>query len=634
MFSVNQLTLRFGDRALFDEISFMANKNDRIGLVGKNGAGKSTLLKIISGLQKADTGAIAVPKGTRIGYLPQEMEHHLKETVKNETMSALKELNTMNARIEEIHHLLENGTGFSDEQYMELAEELSVLSERVEIMGGSQVEEKVEKVLFGLGFERSDFDRLLSEFSGGWQMRVELAKILIQEPEVLLLDEPTNHLDIESIQWLEDFLKEHNNAIVLISHDRRFLDNITNRTIEIYNGDIYDYRANYSKYVTLRQEEIERQKAEQKNQEKYIEQTERLIDKFRAKSSKASFAQSLIKKLDRLEKVEVDEWNQSSVRIKFPPAPHSGKVVSEGHDLTKRYDDVTIIDHIEFFIGKGEKIAIVGKNGAGKSTLSKIIAGVENYEGEFKLGHNVNIGYFPQEAADMLDKEKTVFETIDDAAVGEIRKQVRTILGSFLFGGDDIDKKVKVLSGGERTRLALCKLLLEPCNLLILDEPTNHLDLASKEILKKALINYDGTLILVSHDRDFIQGITNRIFEIRNHKLSIHHFDIDEYLKMRKEQDKAATSQKNNVAKSEKKEKPVAAVAPVSDKKKIENQIRKTEEQISKLEAEIQSLEEKIAGLDYSDKENTEKTLGLYHSKKSELEKFLYEWEKLQEEIS
>lgn len=633
MFSVNKLTLRFGDRALFDEISFMAGKNDRIGLVGKNGAGKSTLLKVISGLQNADTGAIAVPKGTVIGYLPQEMEHNIGETVKNETMSSLKELVRIKDRIEEINKDLETATGFSDDQYMELAEELATLSEREMIMGGSQVEEKVEKILFGLGFVRSDFDRLLGEFSGGWQMRVELAKILLQEPEVLLLDEPTNHLDIESIQWLEDFLKVHNNTIVLISHDRRFLDNITNRTIEISGGQIYDYRANYTKYITIRTEEIERQKEAQKNQEKYIEQTEKLIDKFRAKASKASMAQSLMKKLDKIERIEVDEFNTSSVRIKFPPAPHSGKVIAEGHDLTKKYDQRVIIDKIEFYIGKGEKIAIVGKNGAGKSTLSKIVAGAENFEGDFKLGHNVNIGYFPQEAADMLDKELTVFETIDHVAVGEVRKQVRAILGSFLFGGDDIDKKVKVLSGGERTRLALCKLLLVPCNLLILDEPTNHLDLASKDVLKKALIAYDGTMILVSHDRDFINGISNRIFEIRDHHLSIHHFDIDEYLKMRKDQEKEPgklMAEKVVVKKEEKKPTPVNDSAPV--KKKNDNKIRMIEEKIGALEKQIAEMEDQIAVLDYSDKTKTEETLGKYNSKKAELEKLFSDWEVLQSE--
>ena len=633
MFSVNKLTLRFGERALFDEISFMAGKNDRIGLVGKNGAGKSTLLKVISGLQNADTGQVAVARGTVIGYLPQEMEHHVEETVKNETMSSLKELVKIKERIEQINNELETATGFSDDQYMELAEELASLSERENIMGGSQVEERVEKILFGLGFVRSDFDRLLGEFSGGWQMRVELAKILLQQPEVLLLDEPTNHLDIESIQWLEDFLKVHNNTIVLISHDRRFLDNITNRTIEISGGQIYDYRANYTKYVTIRSEEIERQKEAQKNQEKYIEQTEKLIDKFRAKASKASMAQSLMKKLDKIERIEVDEFNTSNVRIKFPPAPHSGKVIAEGHDLTKQYEARIIIDKIDFYIGKEEKIAIVGKNGAGKSTLSKIIAGVESFEGEFKLGHNVNIGYFPQEAADMLDKELTVFETIDHVAVGDVRKQVRAILGSFLFGGDEIDKKVKVLSGGERTRLALCKLLLVPCNLLILDEPTNHLDLASKDVLKKALISYDGTMILVSHDRDFINGISNRIFEIRDHHLSIHHFDIDEYLKMRKAQDKEPgklVAEKPVVKKEEKK----VVVEPVSvnAKKKNENKIRMIEDKISSLEKEIADLEEKIAVLDYSDKIKTEETLGKYNTKKSDLEKLFAEWEILQAE--
>lgn len=629
MFSVNQLTLHFGDRPLFDGISFMAGKSDRIGLVGKNGAGKSTLLKIISGLQKADTGEIAVPRGTRIGYLPQELDHNYKDTVKNETLSALKELQIIQARIEEIHQELEKENQ-PDDVYMDLAEELSTLSEREAMMDAGKIEEKVEKILFGLGFTKKDFDRMLVEFSGGWQMRVELAKILLQEPDVLLLDEPTNHLDIESIQWLEDFLKSHSNSIVLISHDKRFLDEITNRTIEIYNGNIYDYKANYSKYVNIRKEEIERQKETAKNQEKYIAQTEKLIDKFRAKASKASMAQSLIKKLDKIERVEVDEWNQSGVRIKFPPAPHSGKVVVEAHELVKRYDDKLILDHLEFYIGKGEKIVMVGKNGAGKSTLSRLVAGVEKYEGECKIGHNVNIGYFSQDAADTLDKSKTVFETIDDIAVGEVRKQVRTMLGSFLFGGDDIDKKVSVLSGGERTRLALCKLLLVPCNLLILDEPTNHLDLASKEILKKALINYDGTMILVSHDRDFIDGITNRIFEIRDTKLSIHHLTIDEYLKYRKDMDGGLATKRELRVEPKVEKVKVVQNNDSKEQKKNEQRISKLEKLIEEKEKEISDIEIIISGLDYTNKEHTEKVLGEYNNKKEKLADLFEEWESLQ----
>ena len=492
MVSLSDLELYFGDRAIFDGVSVQVTKQDKIGLVGKNGAGKSTLLKLINGEYTPDKGAINKRKDAILGYLPQEMKHNEAATILQETQSANIEIKTLDKEIAQISSELAERTDYESSGYLKLIENLNDKNDRYQMIGGFLQAEKAEKILFGLGFKSEDLSRPMGEFSGGWKMRVELAKILLLEPDLLLLDEPTNHLDIESIQWLEDFLKKGNNSLMLISHDRLFLDNITNRTIEVVNGKIRDYPLPYTKYKVQREQEIAQQTDAAKNQEKYVQQTEQLINKFRAKKNKAAFAQSLIKKLDRLDKIEIESDEIAGLNILFPPAPRSGKIAIEAMNVTKAYSH-NILTDTEFSMGRGDKVALIGKNGLGKSTLVKMIVGDTDFNGTVKLGHNVNLGYFAQDEADQLDTEKTVFETIDDIAVGDIRKRVRMILGGFLFSGEDADKKVKVLSGGEKTRLSLCKLLLEPYNLLVLDEPTNHLDIKSKEILKQALIKYDGT---------------------------------------------------------------------------------------------------------------------------------------------
>ncbi|MCW3078471.1 MAG: glycosyl transferase family 2, partial [Bacteroidetes bacterium] len=487
MISVNGVTVSFGGYNLFDNISFLINLKDRIGLAGKNGAGKSTLLKILAGEQSPTKGEIAIPRDCRIGYLPQDMIHQHGRTVFSETETAYQEIQQLEVRLEQINHEMETRTDYESDAYMKLIEDQTEIYSRLDIMGAGNKNEEIEKILKGLGFERKDFDRQTAEFSGGWRMRIELAKLLLQKPDILLLDEPTNHLDIEAIMWLEEFMETFPGSVVLISHDKTFLDTVTSRTIEIVNQKVYDYKTNYSRYLVLRQERIEQQENAQKNQQKIINQTEVLIDKYRAKASKASFAQSLIKKLDRMEKVEVDDMDTSSMNFRFPPPAHSGKIVITVEHAGKKYGDKQIFSDANFIITKGEKIGLVGRNGEGKSTMMKMIAKKVPFDGTVQLGHSVLMGYFEQDQEEKLDPKKTVFETIDEAAVGEARRQVRGLLGSFLFRGDDIEKKVQVLSGGERGRLALCKLLLEPYNLLLMDEPTNHLDIRSKDILKKAL---------------------------------------------------------------------------------------------------------------------------------------------------
>ncbi|TXT27721.1 MAG: ATP-binding cassette subfamily F member 3, partial [Chitinophagaceae bacterium] len=513
MISVDGLSVSFGGRYLYEDVSFLINNKDRIGLAGKNGSGKSTLLKILAGVKKSFEGNVSIPKGCTIDYLPQDMVFNLGKTVFDETSTAFDNIKKLEKRIDEITHLLETRTDYESNEYLDLVTELNEENDRFAVIGGNSMKGDIEQTLIGLGFSPNDFTRMTDEFSGGWRMRIELAKILLQKPNVILLDEPTNHLDIESIQWLEGFLKNYYGTIVMVSHDKIFLDSITTRTIEISSGKIYDYKANYSKYIQLRQERREQLTAAAKNQQKFIEKTEQLIGKFRAKASKASFAQSLIKKLDKLEIIEVDEEDTKSIRFHFPQATRSGKVVVESVNLKKSYDPKTIFSNVDFIIERQEKIAFVGRNGEGKSTMVRLIAGKEKFEGTLNIGFNVDIGYYAQNQTESLDLKKTVLATIEERAVTSINVNIRQILGSFLFRGDDVDKKVSVLSGGEKARLAMCMLLLHPYNFLVLDEPTNHLDMRSKEVLKKALMEYNGTLIIVSHDRDFLQGMTNKVFE-------------------------------------------------------------------------------------------------------------------------
>jgi len=634
MISVSGLTVSFGGHDLFDNISFLINLKDRIGLAGKNGAGKSTMLKILAGEQKPTKGEVSVPKHCKIGYLPQDMIHQHGRTVFEETETAFEEIQLLEKRIDEINHQLETRSDYESDSYSKLIEEQTEVYHRLDMLGAGNRNEEIEKILKGLGFERRDFDRQTAEFSGGWRMRIELAKLLLQKPDVLLLDEPTNHLDIEAIMWLEEFMESFSGAVMLISHDKTFLDTVTSRTIEISNQKVYDYKTNYSRYLILRQERKEQQENAAKNQQKVIDQTEMLIDKYRAKASKAAFAQSLIKKLDRMERVEVDDDDTVSMNFRFPPPAHSGKIILTVEHAGKKYGNKRIFDEANFIITKGEKIGLVGRNGEGKSTMMKMIAKRVDYEGKITLGHGVLTGYFEQDQEEKLDTKKTVFETIDELAAGEVRKNVRGLLGSFLFRGDDIDKKVQVLSGGERGRLALCKLLLEPYNLLLMDEPTNHLDIRSKDILKRALIGYEGTVVMVSHDRDFMKGICDRLFEFRDGKVKEYLCDIEEFMQIRK------VERLNELDLDKKKEPaPVKIETPKvetkaktedPEQKLIRNQIKKVEETINTLEKQIADCDRKLADpAEYeklaSDKAYFEK----YDALKKQLETEMEKWEEL-----
>lgn len=534
MVSVDGLAVEFGGTTLFSDVSFVINDTDRIALMGKNGAGKSTLLKILAGVRKPTRGAVSAPKDTVIAYLPQHLMTEDGRTVFEETCQAFAHLHAMQAHLDELNKQLAERTDYESDEYMALIEEVATLSEKFYAIDMTHFEEDVEKTLLGLGFERSDFDRQTSEFSGGWRMRIELAKMLLQNPDVLLLDEPTNHLDIESIGWLEDFLINNNKAVVVISHDRKFVDNITTRTIEVTMGRIYDYKVNYSHYLQLRAERREQQQKQYEEQQKMIQETKDFIERFKGTYSKTFQVQSRVKMLEKLELIEVDEEDTSALRLRFPPSPRSGQypVIAEG--VGKSFDGKRIFSNATFTIERGDKVAFVGRNGEGKSTLVKCIMGQLEHEGKLMLGHNVQIGYFAQNQASLLDGELTVFQTIDDVAKGEIRNKIRDLLGAFMFGGEASTKKVKVLSGGERTRLALLKLLLEPVNLLILDEPTNHLDLRTKDVLKQALRDFDGTLICVSHDRDFLDGLVTRVYEFGGGKVKEHLCGIYEFLEKKK----------------------------------------------------------------------------------------------------
>ncbi len=636
MISVNNLSIHFTGTDLFSNASFLVNDRDRIGLVGKNGSGKTTLLNIIAGKLVPQEGDVVIPSGTHIGFLRQEMDTQSSRTIFDEALTAFAET----LKLEEtIHHLtreIAERTDYESKEYHRLIHRLTEANERFHIIGGQSVEGETEKVLTGLGFKRTDFKRPVAEFSSGWQMRVELAKILLRKPEVILLDEPTNHLDIESIQWLEDYLINYFGAVVLVSHDRAFLDNVTKRTIEISLGQIYDYKAGYSDYVQMREDRLELQVSAYNNQQKQINQIEHFIERFRYKSSKAKQVQSRIKMLEKIDEIAFDEIDKSAIHFRFPPAPRSGKVVIETIDLGKNYGELQVLKHLNLAVINGDRIAFVGRNGEGKTTLSRIIVGELEHTGVLKFGHNVKIGYFAQNQGDYLDPEKTVFETIDDIAVGDIRKQVRSILGSFLFSGETIDKKVKVLSGGEKSRLSLARLLLTPSNLLILDEPTNHLDMQSKDILKNALIQFDGTLIIVSHDRDFLQGLTNKVFEFRDKKIKEHLGDIYDFLEYRKVENLKQLELAKKVDKG--KETNVSDNKVTWERKKqfekeqrrFASQISKSEEKIASFEAEMNKLNEVLADpKSYSTQTNYFEISKRYDELKLELDREMKIWEDL-----
>ncbi len=631
MLNIHNLSVSFQGEYLFKEVSFRLGAGDRVGLIGKNGAGKSTLLKIISGDQEYDTGQIAKDKELRIGFLKQDLDFEHGRTVIDEAHQAFEEIKMLEAKMEKINEQLATRTDYESESYSQLIEDLSEITHQYEIIGGYNYEGETEKVLQGLGFEREDFDRLTETFSGGWRMRIELAKLLLQNNDILLLDEPTNHLDIESIIWLESFLNNYQGCVMLVSHDKMFLNNVTNRSIEISLGSIYDYRKPYSEFIEFRKELREQQLAAQKNQQKEIENTEKLIDKFRAKASKASMAQSLIKKLDKIDRIEVDEDDNAVMAVNFPVSVNPGKVVIEAEHLEKSYGDKKVLRDVNLLIERQSKIAFVGQNGQGKTTLAKIIIGEIKHEGKLKLGHNVQIGYFAQNQAEYLDGEKTVLQTMEDASNEKNRTKVRDMLGAFLFRGDEVEKKVKVLSGGERNRLALCKMLLEPFNVMVMDEPTNHLDIKSKNVLKEALKNFEGTLIIVSHDRDFLQNLTSRVYEFRNHKIREYLGDIDYYLDQRKLLDMRAVEKSEKVKTAKKKEDSSEKKSFTDQKelKRLKNRLSKTEAKITKLEKELKSKDKQLAD-NYESTVTKPEFLNNYNVSKKKLEKLMAEWEELQ----
>jgi len=636
MISINNLSIHFTGTDLFSNVSFLVNDRDRIGLTGKNGSGKTTLLNIIAGELRPQEGEVIIPSNTSIGYLPQEMNTKSDETIYNETSKAFSETLKLEKEIRKLTDRLANRTDYESKEYIKIIHYLTEANDRFSLIGGQTMQADIEKVLSGLGFKNEDFQRQVKEFSSGWQMRVELAKILLKRPEVILLDEPTNHLDIESIQWLEEFLINYYGAIILVSHDRAFLDNVTKRTIEISGGKIYDYKAGYSGYIKMREERLEMQTASYNNQQKQIREIEKFVERFRYKSTKAKQVQSRIKMLDKMEEIELDDIDKSSIHFRFPPAPHSGKVVLEAINLGKKYGDLTVLKDVNFAVLKGDKLAFVGRNGEGKSTLAKIIVKELDSAGTLKFGHNIQIGYFAQNQGDYLDPEKTVFETIDDIATGDVRKRVRAILGSFLFSGETIDKKVKVLSGGEKSRLSLAKLLLTPSNLLILDEPTNHLDMQSKDILKNALLQFDGTLIIVSHDRDFLQGLTEKLFEFKNNRIKEHLGGIYEFLEAKKL--KTLKQLEKQMQSKDYKPEPKSQNKLNYEKRKqldrdirkIKNEIAKSEIKIEKLEAEIEKSNKILSDpTSYFDNPDYDKITKDYEKLKITLEKEMNYWEEL-----
>ena len=638
MITLQQLGLFLPQGYLFQNVSLQIKNKDRIGLVGKNGAGKSTLLKLLAGIDKPSEGQIHIPKDLSIGMLTQDIEVNSELSVYEYVKQSNQEIKALQARIEEINQLLETRNDYESDSYLALLDELTDKNDRYQLIGGYQWEEKVTEALEGLGFEKKEFNKGLNQFSGGWKMRGELAKLLVNAPDILLLDEPTNHLDIVSIAWLENYLSTFPGALILISHDRLFLDQATNRTWEISNQQVYDFPYAYSKYKLVRADEIERLTEAQKSQEKEIKRTEELIDKFRAKKNKAAFAQSLIKKLEKTERIQVEKDSAKKLKIRFPLSVQPGKWVLELKQLGKNYGDKTIFKDVSITVGREEKIALLGPNGVGKSTLLKAIMRDIDFSGEVEYGHNVNITYFAQNQAEKLDKSKTIYQTVDDIAVGDIRKDLRSILGAFLFSGEDIDKQVGVLSGGERTRLALCQLLLSPSNLLILDEPTNHLDIQSKDVLKDALKQYEGTFIVVSHDREFLNGLTNRIWDIEDQKLKIHHFEIQDYLDFK--------LKRGEESKPKATEPVVMDLSPTKEvnshleqkelkkrRQKIENQIKKLEDLIAAIEKEIEELNNQIYNNAFSTQEEQNQIFEALGNKQLTLQEAMNAWEQALEEL-
>jgi len=634
MLNIHDLTISFAGEDLFSSITFKLNAGDRVGLVGKNGAGKSTLLKILAGEQEYDRGSLAMEKSLSIGFLKQDIDFVIGRTVLEEAYEAFTEIREIESKLNQVNYELAERTDYESEYYHNLIHDLDTLSHRYELLGGYNYQGDTEKILLGLGFKPGDFNRKTDTFSGGWRMRIELAKLLLQNHDILLLDEPTNHLDIESIIWFENFLKGFSGAVLLVSHDKMFLDNVTNRTIEISMGNIYDYKKPYSEYLILRKEIREKQLQAQKNQEKEIKQTEQLIDKFRAKANKASMAQSLIKKLNRVERIEVDAEDNAVMNIRFPMAITPGRVVLEIENLSKRYGDNLVLDNINLLIDRDDRIAFVGQNGQGKSTLAKIIVGELEHEGMMKLGHNVKIGYFAQNQSEYLNGEITLLQTMEDAANDSNRAKVRDMLGSFLFRGDEVEKKVKVLSGGEKNRLALCKMLLQPFNVLVMDEPTNHLDIASKNVLKTALQKFEGALIVVSHDRDFLQGLTDLVYEFKDGAIKEYLGDINYFLEEH-QLDSFREVEKNYVRKNE------PAKANPKDNKKIEedknikhlqNQLKKIENEIAKLEKEIGELDRQLS-VGLPPEEDEKEFFHLYELKKKRLDAMMESWENLTLEL-
>ena len=636
MFAAENLTVDFTGTPLFEDISFLINPKEKIALVGKNGAGKSTLLKIFAGLQQPSHGRVVLPKNATIGYLPQHLLVKDEKTVLDEVKSAFSNLIDTQKLLDKLTEELASSTDYESQEYNDLIEAVAMYNERLTLMGAANMMGEIEKTLLGLGFLRSDFERNTSEFSGGWRMRIELAKILLSHPDILLLDEPTNHLDIESIQWLEQFLATNSGALLLVSHDRAFLDAVTSRTIEISLGRIYDYKANYSKYLELRAEQREQQLRAFENQQKMIADTEDFIERFRYKATKAVQVQSRIKQLEKLQRIEVDEEDNSALRLKFPPAPHSGVLPVDIEGLVKRYDSLLVLDGIDMQISRGEKVAFVGKNGEGKSTLVKCIMNEVEFSGKLKLGHGVKIGYFAQNQASLLDENLTVFETIDFAAVGDIRTKIRDILGAFMFGGAASDKKVKVLSGGERSRLAMIKLLLEPANLLILDEPTNHLDMRSKDVLKEAIKAFDGTVILVSHDRDFLDGLVTKVYEFANHKAKLHLGGIKEFLEEKKIENLNEIERRTAVVNIKSADNtPSDNKLAYEARKELSRKIKKIERNVADTEVEIEKVEGDLADIEtrFAAGESGNDLVQEYNSMKHLLNQKMYEWQLQSEEV-